>query len=176
MTKITEENLTIERDTFALKREYKYALENLTTVKKDTQDAIDLKEKVSSDVASKQAELTKILNQISEEKTAWAQHRHQELMDIENKQTEVEAVLKRKSELDTQEEKIEKTKQKNSEILQEKRQLEFKMGQDKTALEVREYEIEQQKKDIKNREEKLLKNTQDFKQKVIGVLQQIENL
>lgn len=176
MTQITEENLIIERDTFALKREYKYALENLSSVKKDTQDAITVKEKITRDVAEKNLELTTILNRIAEEKTLWAQYRYKELLELEGKQMEVNEVLKKKSELEVAQEKIDSTKQRNTEILQEKRQLELKIDQDKTAVEVREREVEEQKKKIKKQEEKLLKDKQDFKEKVIGVLQQIENL
>lgn len=173
---MTEENLKIENDTFALKREYKYALENLTNVKKDTVAAITMKDSINTELLNKKSELQDILNKISDEKVRWAQHRNTELMELENKQSEVENVLKRKSELNEQEEETRQLLFKNEKVINENRQLEFKMSQDKTALEVEDNKLKNRELEMTRREEKLEKNKANFKEKVVGVLKEAENL
>lgn len=173
---ITEENLKTERDTFALNRDYKHAVENLARVKKDTGDAIAVKDKVSAEIEERKEELQSVLNQIAAEKVSWAQHRHAELSELEGKQSEANNVIKRKGELNDQEEAIRKTLKQDEDALNENRRLEFKIEQDKTALEVERNQIKSRELDMSRREEKLLKDAADFKEKIISVLHQAENI
>ena len=171
-----EENIKIENDTFALKRDYKHALENLTTTKKEVADLINIKEKLVKEIDEKQAELTKVTNDISQEKLDWASFRHTELVDLETKQTEVDKVLKRKSELDDQEEVIEQKILENTDILNETRRLELKVKDDKTAVEAKENQLKEDKKVFEDDKIKLSKDKEEFKNKVVKVLKEVNEL
>lgn len=171
-----EENLKMENATTLIKREYKHALENLAHVKEDTNAILSIKDKVIKEVAEKKIELQETLNQIAKEKTDWLIKRHQEQTELEAKQSEAQNVLNRKKELNEQEETIRQETKKNESVLNENRQLEFKMGQEKTALEVEANRNKSRELDMTRREEKLLKDKKEFQEKVVLVLKEAENL
>lgn len=172
----TESNIKIESDTFALQRDYKYALANMAKIKAEAAIIIATKEKVTKEVEEKQSELTEVLNQIAQEKNDWAQFRHGELIELENKQSEANNVLKRKKELNEQEEALRQIEASDIEVRNETRQLEFRIEQEKTAIEVRENQIKNKEEEVKHREQKLLKESKDFKEKVAKVLEEVINL
>ncbi len=166
----------MENDIFALKRDYKHALENLTKVKKETAEIITTKEKVTKDFEDKQIELTEVINQISQEKLDWATHRHQELEEIEKKNSEAGNIIKRKGELNLQEETIRQIEAKNTEILNEIRRLELKVQEEKTDLASKEKEIEDSKKAVRAQQEETQKATKEFKSSIINLIKTVENL
>lgn len=172
----TEENIKIESDTFALKRDYKYALENVTAIKKEVAELMSIKDKLVEDIDTKQEELTKVINDISQEKLDWASFRHSELVELENKQSEANNVLKRKAELNEQEETIRQIEAKNTDILNETRRLELKVKGDITSVESKENQL---KIDITTFEEeklKLIKDKENFKKRVEKVLKEVNEL
>lgn len=166
----------MENDTFALQRDYKRALDTLSKAKSETADVIAAKEKVERQIEEKQGELTQVINDIAKEKNDWAQFRHAELKDIEDKKSEVQSVLNWKSDLNKREEELRKSVAKETEIRDEARQLEFKNGQDKTALEVKEREIEGKRVEIGIREEKVIRDIGNFKNKVADVLDKVQEI
>lgn len=172
----TAEKIKIESDTFALKRDYKYALENLAITKNETAEILTVLEKAKRDLESAQEELTKIKNQISQEKLDWASHRHGELQELEGKKAEAENVIKRKGELNQQEEELRKIELSTVDVRNETRQLELKLKQDSKDLETREKTLLEAHKKVKKEEEKLIKDKQDFKKKVAEVLKEIEKI
>lgn len=172
----TEEDIKIESDTFALKREYKYALENLNGIKKDTAEIISVKDKVTSELHTAEEELTRVKNDISQEKLDWASFRHSELQEIEQKKSEADNVIKRKGELNEQEETIRQIEQRNIDTLNETRRLELKVQDDKNLLEVKERELEKKIEEYELKESKLQKDKMDFKNKVVNVLKEVELL
>ncbi len=172
----TVEDIKLENDTFALRRDYKHALENLSLVKKDTAEIISLKDKITVEYEVKQEELRKVQNDISQEKLDWASHRHEELQKIENMKSDANNVLKRKSELNEQEQNLIKIEQRTTDVRNETRQLELKLQKDKIALEVRERALLSAHKKVKDGEVKLQKDKQDFKNKVVEVLKEIEKI
>lgn len=172
----SEENIKLESDTFALRRDYKRALEDLSNIKSKTAEVISIKEKIDREIDQKQKDLTKVLNDIAEEKISWAQYRNTELKDIEEKRSEADNILKRKDELNKQEESIRVIESSDIEIRNEARRLEFKNEQDKTALEVKENEIKNHYKEIENRENKLEKDVLNFKNKVVKILEEANTI
>lgn len=166
----------MENDTFAVQRDYKRALDNLSKTKLETAEVIAIKEKVQKQIEEKQAELTQVLNDIAQEKNDWAQFRHSELKEIEDKKSEVQNVLNWKADLNRKEEELRKIEAIDIEIRNEARRLEFKNEQDKTAFEVNEREIEGKCVEIGVREEKVKKDIEDFKNRVIEVLEQVKEI
>lgn len=171
-----EEKIKTENDTFALKREYKYALENLSNVKKELSDAISLKETVAEQIEKSQEELTSVKNQISQEKLDWASHRHSELQEIENKRSEAENVLKRKAELNEQEEKIRQDIEKNTQVLNENRRLELVLKEKEQELVVKAKEIEKEKTTVVTEAKTNKENMAKFKESIIKLIKSVENI
>lgn len=170
------DQIKMENDTFALQRDYKRALENLSKTKLEAAEVIAVKEMVQKQIEEKQAELTQVLNDIAQEKNDWAQFRHSELKEIEGKKSEVQSVLNWKADLNKKEEEIRKIEAEDIEIRNEARRIEFKNEQDKTALEVKEREIEGKRAEIGLREEKVKKDIEDFKNKVLEVLERVKEI
>lgn len=166
----------MENDTFAIQRDYKRALEALSKAKAETAEVLAIKEKVEKQIEERQTDLTHVINDIAQEKNDWAQFRHSELKEIEDKKSEVQNVLNWKSDLNKKEEEIRKIEAGAIEARNEARTLEFKNGQAMTAVEVKEREVEEKRVEIRLREEKVLKDIEDFKNKVIGVLEKVNEL
>lgn len=166
----------MENDTFAIQRDYKRALEALSKTKSETAEVIAIKEKVEGQIEVKQAELTQIINDIAQEKNDWAQFRHSELKEIEDKKAEVQSVLNWKADLNKKEEELRKIEADDIEIRNETRRLEFKNDQDKTALEVKEREIEGKRVELGLREEKVIKDIKNFKSDVIKILEKVSEI
>lgn len=172
----TEEKLKIENEITALKREYKYALDNLTRVKSDTNDIIAVKDRVTGEIADRQTDLTKIINEISSEKLTWATKRHEELTDLENKQAEVQNILKRKAELSEQEETIRQLEANDIEIRNEMRRLELKLEADKTAIAAQKREVEEAIKKSNDLIEVVQSEQEEFKKRVQKILKEVDKL
>lgn len=170
------EKIMVENDLFALKRDYKYALEKLTAVKKETAEIITEKEKITKELDEAKDQLQVVKNQISEEKLSWASHRHAELEEIEQKKAEADNIIKRKSELNEQEETIRQIEAKNTEVLNETRRMELKLKEDKAELEAKEKELESERKKHKKDIEKLTDDKKSFKNKVLSVLKEVEKI
>lgn len=173
---ITEENLKLENDTLHAKREYKHALENLERVKSDTNDIISIRDKATRELNERNAEKLRVENDIASMKIAWLQEQSRALDDLSIKNSEADNVLKRKAELNKQEETIRQITAKDIEARDEARRLEFKNEQDKTALDVRESHIEGRKKELDTRESKMASDMKNFKERIIKVIQEVENI
>lgn len=173
---MTEDKIKTENDTFALKRDYKHAVERLEEIKKDTAEILNLKEKAQKELDEARTEILKVKNEISDEKLAWTTHRHTELKDIEDKQGEVKSILDREQDLNKKEQKINDTLEKNTQVLNDKRQIELTLKRERTALEVKERELESEKVILQDKENKLATDKQDFKSKVAEIFNSIETL
>lgn len=168
--------MRVENATLEIKRSYKSALANLEGVKKDTTDLLALKDKIYSEVAELQEVLNKVKNDISQEKLGWATLKHDEMVEIENKKAEAENVIKRKAELNEQEEIIRKAEASSIEARNEARRLELEIKAKETALETRKRELEEDKKNLGLIKTKLLKDKEDFKKKVLEELEKVKNI
>jgi len=163
------DRITIENDTFALKREYKHALEKLSSIKQETVELVDSNTKLEVSIKEKRDELTQITNDISKEKLDWTQHRHAELVEIDAKKDEIASILKKDAELKKKEAEIDAKIQKNTTVLNENRQLELKLKGDTTALEVKNREVE-------NNRATLAKEVQDFETKKVDFKTKLSEL
>lgn len=163
MGEINSEKIMLENDTFALKRDYKRALELLDDTKKETAQVLAILEKANTDYEQKQEDLRKVVNDISQEKLDWAQHRNSELIELENQKSEAQNVLKRKAELNEQEQVIRDLELKNIEILNETRRMELALSDDRKLLEVDQRELEENNKKLKEERLKLEDNKKSLK-------------
>lgn len=176
MTQITEENLKTESATLELKREYKYALENLARVKSDTNDILAIKDKARIEVDERNKDLTKVLNDIANAKLIWLQEQNEAWDKVSKKESEADNIIKRKVELNKQEEEIRKIEANNILARDEARRIEFKNEQTATAFEVRENELKNHYKEIKRREDKLVSDHLNFKEQVVNVLSKVHEI
>lgn len=172
----TAEKLKIENDTFALKREYKYAMENLAKVKAETVDILTTRDKAFADYETKQTELTEILNRISDEKLAWSTHRHAELAEIEKQQEEVNKVLNQKDILEQKELDLLKKEADITNIRNEARAIELSNKQKETELESREKALQSQLDGIDILKKQIEDSKDEFKTKVVALLEQVQTL
>ncbi len=165
------DKIKIENDTFALKRDYKYALETLTITKKEVADLIEIKDKLVKDIDDKQEDLKKVLNDISKEQLDWSQHRHTELKELEDKKEDINSILSRSADLDKQEEKIKCTLAENTKILNNNQQLEIKLQRDNISLDVKLREIEDERKILEKEKKDFAIVKQNFKDKLTELVQ-----
>lgn len=171
-----EEKLRIENETLALKREYKYALENLSRVKADTNEILATREKVTKEIAERTEDLNKVLLEISTAKLNWMNEKQVEVAELAEKNAQADNVIKRKAELNQQEEVIRQIQASDIEIRNETRRLELKLENDRIALEAREKQFQEDKENAEIKHQKDLKEIQDFKKRVQKVLQEVEKI
>lgn len=172
----TEEKLRIESETASLKREYKHASESLARLKSDTSDVMVVRDKVTKELNERNEELLSILNDISSAKLAWVQEKNKQLDELAVKQSEADNVIKRKSELNAQEEKLRQIETETINARNEARQLEFQNAQKTTEFENKEKDLTGKVQNILLMEKKLEKDKEDFKHKVIAVIETIKHL
>lgn len=171
-----EKKLRLETEILALKRDYKYSLDNLARVKSDTSDVLSLKDKATKEISERHADLQKVLDEIAGAKLSWLQEHSKEMDELAQKNSEADNIIKRKSELNRQEEDIRKLEASSIEARNEARTIEFRISQEKTAIEVRENQIKNRENEIKRREDKLSKDILDFKEQVVKSLEKVHSI
>jgi len=172
----TEEKLKIETDITNAKRELIIVLSQLSDAKKEASDTTQLKARNVKLIDEQNEYLKTVMNDISTLKLEWAQEKAKELEDLEEEHKKVKEILDRGVELDKQELAIKELFQKNTDIVNDNRRLELKLVDDNTALNVKERELEDAKKEFE-----IVKNEQDekvneIKSKILSILKEIENI
>lgn len=176
-TKVTpEEKLKLETDIFALRRDFKYATEDLAKLKKETGVLVTLKTKVTTEIAENEEELTKVKNQISQEKLEWATFRGCQLKELEDKESEADNVIKRKGELNEQEEAIRKVEASAIDARNEARRLELKNEQTAIDFDNREKQIAVLKKEAEDVGVKNEKDRKVFLARIIKLLEEVKEI
>lgn len=172
----TETKLKLEGEILILKREFKYASENLARVTTDTQDVINTKDRVTKEIDERNKELTKVLNDISSEKLTWALEKQAQMEKIEEKEKKADEILKKEAGFVEKEVTIKKIEEKNTDVLNETRRLELKVADDMLLVKNKEKEVEASKKEIENDRKELEKKQGAFKERVLKVLKEADNL
>jgi hypothetical protein len=172
----TEQKLRLENEVVSLKREYKHALENVSKVKEEVNELLSLKDRTSQEIDKKKLELDKVLEDISSEKLNWALERRNQLEEVAVKISEADNVIKRKAELNKQEEEIRQIEARDTEIRNEARRLEFKNEQDRTNLQAEKRALDAREKEIEKSREVLEKDKENFKKRVLLVIKEVEKL
>ena len=172
----TEQKIILENDIFGLKRQKKYALEDLAKLKAETAEVLAIRDKARAEYEDKQKDLTDIINRISEEKLEWANHRHAELAEIDEKKGEVKKILDTREALVLKEKELKEIEVKNTAIRNETRQLELKIDNEKKQIMAEKREIELIKLSVDKKEKELEDSKKVFKQKVEAVLLEIKSL
>lgn len=171
-----EEKLNLEGEINTLKREKKHLISETSTAKREYLAIVDL-----IDTKKKQLEEDKkyhavVIEEISNAKLSWATEKNSELSKLAEKNSEADNVLKRKAELNLQEEEIRQLVQKDTDVLNEARRLELKVDADKLDLENRERHFEGRKAEFKTKMGEFEDYKKDFKQKVKDLLGLILNI
>lgn len=172
----TEEKIKIEAETALLKREYKYAMENLSRIKAETNEILTTRDRLAGELKASSEELNKVLLEISDAKLRWMSEKQAELDLIADKNAQADNIIKRKAELNEQEEAIRKLEASDIEIRNETRRLELKLAGDKTALEHEKKELEEKQEQFNKTIADIESNRADFKKRVEKVLKEVDKL
>ncbi len=175
-TQNLEQKLKLENDISIARKELKNTLSHLGLVKSEYNGIVELIDKNKKLLEQQKNYLQTVLNDIATSKIAWSQEQNVEKIKLDEKNSAADNILNRKRELNEQEETIRNLLLKDEKVLNENKQLEFKLSQDNTAIEVEKNKVKNMELDISRREEKLSKDIQDFKEKVGGVLQEVEKI
>lgn len=176
MGQINEEQLKLENETSLAKREHKQTLEKLSQIKGDVTDLMTLRDKITREIEERNAELTRVQLEINEEKLNWIGEKQGQIQELNNKFAEADTIIKRKAELNEQEEKIRKIEANDIEIRNETARLKLEVEGDRTAVLAEKRILEDEKKELSLKEKKIEKDILDFKNKVVEVLKQVEKI
>ncbi len=173
---MTENELKLNNITVEIKRNYQQASANLEKIQKETAEALNVKRKVEDELAIERDNLNQVKNDISQSKLEWATYKHDEMVKLEAKNSEADNVLKRKAELNEQEQVLRDIESNTIQARNETRELELKIEERETALTVRENDLNKQFKQLEQDKLKIKKDQEAFKEKVGKVLQEVENI
>lgn len=171
-----EEKLKLENDIATLRRELKNILAQTTGAKSEYNSIVGLIDSNKKLLEEQKEYLVNVQNVISQAKLDWMQERNQEMDKLAEKSAEAENIIKRKGELNEQEETIRKLEANDIEVRNETRRLELKVQEDMTGVKAKERALEIEKDKLEERENKLLKDVQNFKEKVAKVLKEVEKI
>ena len=171
-----ETKLNLENDVVALKREFKYLTTQLATLKAEYASVSSLKKTIEEQIEDAQKHATTIQNDVSELKLRWIIERQKQDEEIQKKRAEVQSILDKEVELAKQEIKINDKFEETKALRDEKRQLELKIKDDMTQLESKENALSIRESEIEKNIELLEKNKEQFKQKIVEVLNQVNEL
>lgn len=171
-----EEKLKLENEITILRRELKNILSQTTGAKNEYNSIVSLIDNNKKQLEEQKEYLLVVQNDISKAKLDWVQEKNKELKDLEEKNSQANNILKRKAELNKQEEDIRKIEASDIEVRNETRRLELKLEQDKLDLENIKKEITKEKKEIEKEKVKLSKDKIDFKKKVAEVFSEVEKI
>ena len=122
-----EEKLKLENDIATLRRELKNILAQTTGAKSEYNSIVGLIDSNKKLLEEQKEYLVNVQNVISQAKLDWMQERNQEMDKLAEKSAEAENIIKRKGELNEQEETIRKLEANDIEVRNETRRLELKV-------------------------------------------------
>lgn len=165
-----EEKLKIEKEILDLRREYKQMHGMVAEIKNEYNSIVAVKTKTETQIDEQKAYLREVLADISNAKLRWALEKDEQERAISNKLSEAENVLKRKKELNEQEQSMRVLDQKTTDSLNEMRRMELKVEGDRTSIEAEKRQLELKKEEISQREAKLESDKIQLVDKVKKVL------
>lgn len=171
-----EEKLKIEVDITALKREYKNLIAQLSAIKSEYAGTASIVENNKKLIEEQTSYLTDIQNDISNAKLNWMSEKEEQIKEVNVMKHDAQMILDTRAKLTEQEEKIKKTKEENTAILNEIRQAKLDIKRDEDALAVREREIETKDAVLADKYKELETNKKDFINKVGEVFETLKNI
>lgn len=169
-----EQKLDLEKQLLDLKREYKLIFGKVDIAKKEYNSIVEINKEKERLIQNNKEYLKEVLESISIAKQQWANEKEEEWQKVNVKISEAENVIKKKQELNNQEQLLRDIDSKTQEKLVEIRNIEFKVEQDKTALEVEKNKIKEEQKKILESTKLEEKNREKFKEKIIMLLQECQ--
>lgn len=170
-----EEKLKIETEMTSLRKELKNLSAQVVGAKNEYNGIVTLTETNKKSLEENKEYLQVVLNDIAAAKVAWLQEKNTEILALEEKESAAQNILNRKAELNTQEESIRQETTKNTQTLADTRALEFKLEQDKTAIEVKENALKEKEKEVEEKNKKNESTRQLFKESVLKLLESAQN-
>lgn len=169
-----EEKLKLEKEITDLRREAKIWGEKVTTIKGEYNGVAAAKDKSEKMLGEFRDELKKVVTDISHEKLDWTIKKDEEQRKIDEKFSEAENVLKRKQELNEQEQKLRDIEQATTDKLNEHRQLELKVQQEVALLEAEKRQFQESKKVLVLADRKLIKDRENIKDQLINLIKECQ--
>ncbi len=170
-TKI-EEKLNIEKDILDLKRQYKLVFHQTQEAKSEYNSIVDSIDKNKKVLEDQKTYLAEVLNDISNAKLSWAIEKDAEWQKINTKLSEAENVIKRKKELNEQEQVLRDIEQRTTEKLNEERALALKNEGERTSLIAERRADTERDQEFKAEQEKFIKDKEQFKEGVSSFVKQ----
>jgi chromosome segregation ATPase len=168
-----ETKIKIENDVSQLKREYKNLSTTVSTLKSEHDSLVSIIEKKKSQKDELDVDLNETLNTIANAKVSWSQEKEKEEVEISEKKREVEEILARKAELDTQEQKNLQILEDDKKILNDNRVLMLELKDKETDIESKITILETTKLEIQSERKLLEDEVTDFKNKINRVVKEI---
>lgn len=167
-----EEKLKIESSITELKRQYKITHGQLEDLKSEYQNIADALGKNKALLEESKVNLTKVNNEISDARLEWMKEKDAEWQKVNAKLAEAENIIKRKQELNDQEQKLRDIEQVTTDKLNEQRQLELKNNQEIKLLEAEKRQHEDNKKKVVAYGKKVEKDKEQFKEELSNFIKQ----
>lgn len=167
-----EEKLKLERDTIQARSQYKAVYNQLQDIKKEYNTVLSAVESKTKLLEEQKSYLTEVLKDISEARLSWTIEKDTEWQKVNAKMSEAENVLKRKQELNEQEQKLRDIEQSTTDKLNEQRRLELKNKQEVTLLDVEKRQLIEDKKKVIAYGKKVEKDKDQFKEDLTNFINQ----
>ena len=162
----TEEKLRLEKQMIDLRRDVKTWVFNLEEAKREYNSVVAVKDKVEAQIKEQKDYLVQVLGEISDAKVKWAVEKDAEWQKIDGKLSEAENVLKRKKELNEQEQTLRDIQQKTEETYNKNLTLEDKLKMDKVAIDTVKEQIATDKKKFEGVQKAHESKNEFFKQNI----------
>lgn len=171
-----EEKLVLENSLDQLRRDARILSENLADKKREVAMIISLREQNEARLDETNQQLTNLLNTIAGEKLAWLQEKSAEQKKLEDRNAEIDRIVAIESELQKRHAMLNQKEEDLNTILATDRAVLLEVEQGKTAIEVKERELDE-------REQILAEGTVAFdgekaevKKRLLDVIKKIENI
>lgn len=171
-----ETKINLEGEIETLRREVKIWTEKLGLIKKEFHVITELIAGKQTMLESVRKDLEKVTAEISTARLSWANEKTSEMDNIKLKNSEADNIIKLKGELNKQQEDIRQETQKNTDVLNENRRLEQKLESDKLVLENKEKTILNELKELETAKNELAKDKENFKQRMTGLLDNLDEI
>lgn len=169
-----EEKLKLERDIIEARHQYKIIFNQLQDTKKEYHAVLAAVESKAKFLEEQKSYLAEVLKDISNARLSWAIEKDAEWQKINDKMAEAENVIKRKQELNIQEQLLRDIEQKTVEERNEQRQLELKNQQELKLLEAERKQIIEDRKKLLTSKNAFIKDKEHFKEELNNFIKECQ--
>jgi len=171
-----ENEIKLEAETRAMEKENRYWTGVIEAKKKENKALMDMESSIKQRIEEENRVLNDTMNEISIQRLAWLKEKEQEMADIEAKKDAIQAILDKENNLRMREEELEIKKQGEVDILNETKRREMLCEEKITQANSVLKQAEEKHKEVSEIIASGNKKMQEFKDKVISVLKDVNEL